>query len=449
MKVHLVRHAKAEKRSEWDGPDLLRPLTSQGTAQSRGIAEQLLGEKVERLVSSPHLRCRQTLRPLSEATGLPVEIHESLAKGESPAKAIDGLRSLGASRVVCCTHSELLDRLESELIEAGIQVGRTLRELGDSLDPGTRRLAVLDMGSTSFHLMVADVASSGSIRMVDRVRDQLRLGAVLAEHGHIPEPVCERAVAAAKATRKRVAALGAEQILPVATAALREADNGSELADRLASALGAPVRLLSGEEEARIIFGAFRRRILLPRKSTTLGLDLGGGSLELVLGSEKGVEWETTLPLGVARLQRSLVKSDPMKKKEGRRIASRVREELLPVRKRLRDARPGLCVAAGGTARALGFLAVGLRGLRPIRSVNELHLSIEELAHIGDRLRRASHDERLGLPGMKAKRADLLPTGALIIEILLEELGLDGLTITDWGLREGILLEALETPRAS
>lgn len=270
----------------------------------------------------------------------------------------------------------------------------------------------------------------------------LRLGSVIARRGGVPKAEVKRALEAVGEMRRHARDLGAEQLIAVGTAALRDAANGAEFSARIAETLRVPVRLLSGEEEARVIFGAFRRRVVLPR-GPSLGVDLGGGSLELAVGDDHGLLFEETLPVGVTRLHGEIVERDPMKKREARAICERVRAQLEPVAASVRGLGPALCVAAGGTARALGDLAVGLRGLDALQSINELVLPTTELREITERLVSSSHEDRLRMPGMRSRRADLLPTGGLILVTIAEVLGLDGYTICDWGLREGILLETV------
>jgi exopolyphosphatase/guanosine-5'-triphosphate,3'-diphosphate pyrophosphatase len=308
-----------------------------------------------------------------------------------------------------------------------------------------RRLAVIDLGSTSFHLLVADLSVEGGLERVDRETEQLRLGAVIENPEGIPAEVFDRALATAAGLRATAEALGAEEILPVGTAALREAANGGELCLQLAEVLGQPVRLLSGEEEARVIFAAFQRRLPLPG-GPTLGADLGGGSLELAIGDEDGIGFECTLRLGAARLHRELVATDPMSRREIHDVCERVRETLAPHRTDLLRMPPRIAVATGGSARALGHLDLGLHGRPPVASVNGLELRQGELRQLTEILVHTTHDERLGLAGIRERKADLMPTAALILLVLTEELGLDGFTLCDWGLREGILLDAFGDP---
>jgi exopolyphosphatase/guanosine-5'-triphosphate,3'-diphosphate pyrophosphatase len=438
----LVRHGRAEKRSRWDGPDALRPLTGEGLRHAERIGQRLARSRPDRLLASPFLRCRQTLEPLARRLGLPVETREWLAKGEDPEKAADLMRRERGERVVCCTHTEMLGGIAGELAELEVEVQTLGRSALGASGSESERLAVVDLGSTSFHMLVADVTRAGGLHPVARGRAMLELGSLLATSRHIPAEAEERALEAARRLARRARALGAKRLLPVGTAALRDAANGRVLRRRLGAALGSEVRLLTGEEEARLMFAAFRRRVMFPL-GPVLGLDLGGGSLELALGDVRRIRREWTLRLGAARLRTEFLSDDPPPPRAVRALRERVRELALPLAGAIRTAQPQLCVASGGTARALGRLVVGLRGMRPARSINQLEVPTSELRAVARHLMATPRAARLRLPGMRRRRVDLLPTGALVLATVAETLGLEGYTLTDWGLREGVLLEAL------
>ena len=280
------------------------------------------------------------------------------------------------------------------------------------------------------------------MRRVLRERVMLRLGATVTEGGHVPDDVCVRAVETARLLGESARNAHADILIPVATAALRDATNGAEVAARIGAAVGAPTRLLSGAEEARLTFAAFRRKLKIGSR-VALGLDLGGGSLEVITGDDHEVRFETTLPLGAARLHAELVRSDPMTRDEKRAVRARVRERLGVHREAiLRDA-PRFAIATGGTMRALARLIAAAAG----HDLTEIHgtvVSAEALRDLARRLARSTQAARLALPGMRRQRADLVPTGALVLRTVVEELGLSGLTVSDVGLREGVILQALE-----
>jgi exopolyphosphatase/guanosine-5'-triphosphate,3'-diphosphate pyrophosphatase len=463
LKVYLVRHAKAEKRNGWDGPLPLRPLTPLGLEQARALAVELAGDHIPRVIASPHLRCRQTIEPLAQLWGTAVSLDERLAEGAEASKAVSLLDELDDRPTLLCTHGDVIAGLMAELEERGLVIQGAFRsekasawiieddersglrasyrpapDISQVLDelPG-ERIGVLDMGSTSFRLLVADVTRAGRVVPVATQKNMLRLGAAVARHGEIPPELADQTVQAARDLGLAAKAAGVERLFPIGTAALRDASNGRWLAERIGLALGLPVRVLTGEEEGRLAFAAFRRRVLMG-PGIALGADLGGGSFQITLGDESGPLWSTSFPIGVTRLHREFVDGDPMPAEAVVDIRSRVRESL--ERARPPAAWPRNCVLGGGTARAIGKLALARQGKPEGSPINELELSATALAGLADDLVRSSETERLAMPGMHKQRVDLLATGSLILSTAAETLGLDGYLICDWGLREGAIL---------
>lgn len=483
MKVYWVRHARSVPRAEWDGDGLLRPLSERGQLEAASLAAHLAGDPPTRVLSAPALRCQQTVEPVAVAAGIPVEVEERLAEGERIARVLELLPTAADGPLLCCTHGDVIESLLRvlELAEPDKSgripckkgsvwvldgsgytpsraryfepVGRPRR--GRSVPYSareefersfTRRAAVLDMGSTSFTLLIADVDADGSIRPVVGEKVMLRLGAVIASEDGIPSGVGERAVSVAAQLHAVAQQEKAQVFLPVATAALRDSSNGHSLAAAISAALGEPIRILSGLEEARLIFRAFQHRLDLGG-GPVLGLDLGGGSLELALGSAGSVEAEATLALGAVRLHGEFVKSDPMDLSAADAIRQRVRRELKPHRRALQVDPDMRVVATGGTARALGRLLNERRAARKPARQGAVQLTRRALRELCERLVTSTHDERLGMRGVRRRRADLLPTGAIVLETLAQELSIDAFTICDWGLRQGVLLDALERDR--
>src|SRR5712692_3070818 len=192
------------------------------------------------------------------------------------------------------------------------------------------RVAAIDLGTNSFHLLVADAFPDGRIEPVVREKEMLRLGDVVSRHGNIPPAAAEQAVATVRRFRLLAEAAGATEILARATSAIRRADNGGEVVDRIGEETGVPVEVIGGLEEARLIFGAIRASVVLD-PSPALCFDLGGGSLEVMVGDSGNLLFATSLPLGVARLSAELVRSDPISKSDRRALRARIVEVLEPV----------------------------------------------------------------------------------------------------------------------
>jgi exopolyphosphatase/guanosine-5'-triphosphate,3'-diphosphate pyrophosphatase len=326
-----------------------------------------------------------------------------------------------------------------------------LRSSADIVTPmPTVRVAVYDLGSSSFHLMVVDATREGRLTPVLRRRSFLHLGTEVARTGRVP---ADRAASAVRAVRRlRMAAdeAGVDVVVALATAALRDADNGSTLIGRLENVMGHQITLLSGEEEARLCFLGQRAGVWVGRQPV-LGLDLGGGSLEAGVGTAQTVTDVASVALGTARLRGELGSGDLLSPDDRAAITEVTLSRAEPIRAMLsRTPKAGSrVIASGGTVRALARLAMGL--YRPLPAsvsassiqVNQVELPAGQLHELAGRLSTLDLDARLALPGVQTRRAPLLPIGAVVLSTLVESLGLERLVVSEWGLREGAVIGAL------
>jgi exopolyphosphatase / guanosine-5'-triphosphate,3'-diphosphate pyrophosphatase len=309
------------------------------------------------------------------------------------------------------------------------------------------RIAALDLGSNSFHLLVADVHVDGTFSAVAREKEMLRLGDDVARHGRIPPATVERAVAAVRRLVQLADALGAREVIAKATSAIRSAANGSDVVDQLEAATRIDIEVISGIEEARLIFAAVRASVVID-PGPALGLDIGGGSVEVMIGDASGLRWATSLPLGVGRLTAECVRDDPPSKSDRKRLDERVRAGLEPLVDEVRQRSPCMAIGTSGTLNDLVRMAVALETgeheMPP--STNALYASAAALGALHDRIMKAKSADRRRMPGLEEqRRAELLPAGSTLLATALELFDLDGLTASDWAMREGIVLDAVRT----
>jgi len=315
------------------------------------------------------------------------------------------------------------------------------------------RVAVFDLGSSSFHLMVVDATREGVLIPVLRRRSFLHLGTEVARTGGVP---ADRAASAVRTVRRLHTAAtdaGVDVVVALATAALREAANGVRLIGRLERVLGTSITLLSGEEEARLCFLGQRAGVWVGRDQV-LGLDLGGGSLESGIGTADEVTEVASVALGTARLRGELGTGELLSRADRAAVTEVALARVEPIRAMLaRNPRAASrVIASGGTVRALARLAMGLH--RPLSTsgsvsslqVNQVELPAGQLHELADHLATLDLDARLALPGVQARRAPLLPIGAVVLSTLVETLGLQRLVVSEWGLREGAVIGALSLP---
>ncbi len=304
------------------------------------------------------------------------------------------------------------------------------------------RIAAFDLGSNSFHLIVVEATRDGTFLPLVREKEMLRLGDLVARSGRIGRDAQRQAVEVMRRMRAVADVQGADEIVAIGTAALREAEDGSELVDRIYDETGIAVSVIDGVREAELIFRAIRASVLI-EDGPALAADLGGGSLELMVGDRAGLLYAASLHLGVGRLTAELVESDPPSRADLARLRARVASQLAPVFEEIAEYKARVLIGSSGTFVALARMAVALSGAGVPDAVNQLTVHAKDLAALRKKVLAMTNAERARLPGCDARRAELVPAGIVVLGQLMAESGLEEITLSEWALREGIVLEAI------
>lgn len=303
------------------------------------------------------------------------------------------------------------------------------------------RLGVIDVGSTTVHLLVVD-AHPGAHPLPDYSHSvPLRLAQHLTDDGALSD---EGAGALARFVTDCVEVAesrGVAQLMAFATSAIRDATNTEAVLEQVAAASGVDLQVLAGEDEARMTFLAVRRWFGWSA-GRLLDVDIGGGSLELAAGMDEDPDVAVSLPLGAGRLTRELV-GDPPGPDQVRALRKRVRSEIARVRPALaKVGEPHLAVGTSKTFRSLARVC----GAAPRADgpFVDRTLSRAALAELVPRLASMTAAERAGLPGVSSARAPQLLAGAVVAESAMELLDLEELTICPWAMREGLILRFMD-----
>jgi exopolyphosphatase/guanosine-5'-triphosphate,3'-diphosphate pyrophosphatase len=302
------------------------------------------------------------------------------------------------------------------------------------------RIAAIDLGSNSIHMIVVEVDASGGFRVIEKEREMVRLGALTLSRRQLSAAAMKRGLEVMAKYKRLASTHRVDKIIAVATAAVREAGNGEEFLRRVGRTTSIWPRAVSGETEARLIYLSVLHSIHLEGRRA-LVVDIGGGSVELALGAGTGPEWAVSEKLGVIRMAERYATADPLGRKNEERLEAFVKKKLAPHGARVREAEIGTAIGTSGTILTLGRMAHQIEtGVLPDATH---HLSVRRpaLREVRKRLVDADLRERLRMPGMDAPRADILPVGAVILDTILGLLGIEELVLCDWALREGILLD--------
>ncbi len=313
------------------------------------------------------------------------------------------------------------------------------------------RVGAIDIGSNSVRLLVAEIPDpepwGPHLETVARAGEACRLGRGLHETGRVDEELVERAGVLVGEFLRRARSLGARHVVAAATAALRRATNGAAAAERVSEVAGVPVRILSEADEARLVY----RSVIMglgksARGSQCVVFDLGGGSTEVVSGVGERLGRWTSLPFGAVTLTERLLAHDPPTSDQLHESREWVRSELMHGCASFPE-RSAVLAGVGGTITVLAALDAGMNTYDPSQ-LEGAYMPRARVLALVDQLIHASQAERRAMPVMGEGRADIVGTGALVVEGLLERFQAPGLICSTQGLRYGLARLAAEEWRA-
>lgn len=311
--------------------------------------------------------------------------------------------------------------------------------------PQGTRVSVIDIGSNSIRQAVAELFADKRVRILNEFKVTPRLSRGLETTGLLPGDAMEAAEAAVRRMISTAKRLGVEHTRVVATSAVREAGNGEEFTRRIAAIAGAPVRILSGEEEALLCYRSAQAHFDFSSGSWAV-VDLGGGSLELVLSNNGHVEQVASLPCGAVRLTERYLQPGP-----GIPALEMLRKNVSAEISRIITASRWQACEIVGSGGAFTSLARMISARRPGAAESDkatpgeaARVTRDELESLLDQLHRLSLEELLRVPGLNRSRADIIVAGLAVIAEVAACFNAPGVVASAHGIREGLLLEAAD-----
>ena len=326
-----------------------------------------------------------------------------------------------------------------------ISVPDTQPTAGTPDAPGrVRKLAAIDIGTNSTHLLIAAVDTSlGTFSIELAEKSTTRLGERDPETGELSDAAMRRGMETLRRFRDLAVSHGVEEVVTAATSAAREAPNGRDFLQAIQDELGLYVDLISGPEEARLIYlGVLSGMSFGDRPH--LVLDIGGGSTELILADGRDARALTSTRVGAVRLQRDFIKVDPLPPKRRAFLQTFIQGSLEPavdkVRRRIKPGETPVLVATSGTAMAIGALA-SREDDRPPLKLHGYRVKRERLDRVVDQLVTMTPEQRRDLSSINDRRAEIIVPGSLILQTTMQMLGVDELVLSERALREGLIVD--------
>ena len=308
------------------------------------------------------------------------------------------------------------------------------------------QIAAIDIGTNSIHMIVVRVRPDLSFEVIDREKAMVRLGAGGLDGRALTDDAMTAALQALSRFRRIAESHGVEQIVAVATSATREARNGGEFLTRVRRETGIRPRVITGPEEARLIHLAAVYGVDVGGARACV-IDIGGGSVELTLGTATAVQMARSFKVGVIRLTERFVRSDPLSARDERRLLQHLNREIGRFCDQIAAASFDRVIGTSGTILSLGVVASTLaRGVTP-GELRNLRVPAKQIRRLRKQVVELDLEQRLALPGLDPRRADLVVAGAILVDTLLRRLGAEDITLCDLALREGLVLEYIRTHR--
>jgi exopolyphosphatase/guanosine-5'-triphosphate,3'-diphosphate pyrophosphatase len=300
------------------------------------------------------------------------------------------------------------------------------------------RLGVLDVGSNTVHLQVVDTSPGARPNPTFNYKEELRLTQYILDDNHISQEGIDKLRGSIKRAIEQSASVQTQELLPFATSALREAENGEQIINAINKDFHIDLQVLSGEEEARLTFLAARRWFGWS-SGRLLVIDIGGGSLEMAVGVDESPEIAASLPLGAARLTTRFLKGDPYTDESIRALRDHIEEKLEQILPHLlKHQESDRAIATSKTLRTLARLT-GDRF-----NGNGKNITADAIRKLSAKLSQMDKIERAKLPGVSENRASQIVAGAFVVESVMRNLDITELEICPWALREGVVLKWLD-----
>jgi len=307
-----------------------------------------------------------------------------------------------------------------------------------------QRLAVMDLGTNTFHLLVADI-QDGKSDIILRDREPVKLGKNGINESTIRPDAIDRALNCMKSFQQQMESHGVSRSIAIGTSALRSAKNSSDVLDRIRKETGISVEVISGDSEAEYIYLGVREAVPLG-SSSSLIVDIGGGSVELIIADQHSIQWKVSLDIGAQRLMEMFHRHDPITPEECHALFNHYSDALIPLKRALSSCPTNQLVGSSGTFDTLSEIYCIRNGIPYSKTTPETPLTVDAFRVIHEELVCMDREARMNVPGMIEMRVDMIVVASCLIKFLVDQLGFQSIRVSSWSLKEGVL--AMMTKRS-
>lgn len=294
------------------------------------------------------------------------------------------------------------------------------------------RAAVIDLGTNTFHLIIADLSDKGP-QIIYKTTVPVLLGQGRINENMIIPEAFERGIQTLRGFRSVIEAHHVDVVKAIATSAIRNAVNGDEFVKE-ARLAGIEIQTITGDEEAALIYNGVRATGNI--KQTSLIMDIGGGSTEFIICNNMGLIWKRSYDIGAARLMQAYFHADPISDAERNAIVDHLDKTLGDLKTACALYKPETLIGSAGAFKSFAIL---LNNGNDIGSTAFMPLDIDNYKKLAGNLIASSHEERSAMKGLVPLRVDMIVIAAILTNYVLEETGLNSMSLSTYDLKMGVL----------
>jgi exopolyphosphatase/guanosine-5'-triphosphate,3'-diphosphate pyrophosphatase len=307
-----------------------------------------------------------------------------------------------------------------------------------------KKVAVIDLGTNTFHLLIAEWdGRQYQITLRERLPVKIGMGGI--NYGIITKAGIGRALDALKKFKTTLEDLAVTRVFAFGTSALRNAQNGKEIVSLIQQQTGISIHIISGDEEAEYIYRGVRKALTMGEQ-TSLIVDIGGGSVEFIIGNDDEIFWKRSFEIGAQRLLEKFQKHDPILPDEVKKLDAYLNENLRPLFKSMNQYKPTVLIGSSGTFDTLSEIHCIRNNIPQPPDAAETPLTFEGFHEIFKELLIKNRVERLQIPGMIEMRVDMIVVACCLIDFLLRHFTFSTIRVSSYSLKEGVLASLEENP---
>lgn len=311
------------------------------------------------------------------------------------------------------------------------------------MDSMGKRIAVIDMGTNTFHILIAEVLLA-DFKTIYKEKVAVRIGKGGISHGKITSDAQKRALDTLIYFKNIADKEGASGIYATATSAIRNATNGQELCENIKKQTGIEVNIISGDREAELIYYGVNKALRLGEKPGLI-MDIGGGSVEFIIGTDKQILWKYSFEIGAQRLLDKFQNHDPILDSEIKDLNLFLKEQLKPLIEACSEFSPETLIGSSGTFDTLSDIYLSEKNEPRSDTATELPFSLHAFEKIYQQIISKNKTERLQIPGMIEMRVDMIVVACCLVQFIIENCGIKEMRVSAYALKEGVILHTIES----